>query len=112
MTQAELERLQNNEKATELSALNAIVKLLGKVKPFNVEAAVFTSNNTEGNFQEKITRITFLNQGASDAAIFGNIIKPNQSITFDAGPNNYFEQEFQFDSTGTSLLISYTLIID
>jgi hypothetical protein len=83
-------------------------KLTGAVRtPF-----IRRESGVVGTISVDVFSISFSNTGSADASINGTIIKPGETINFDAGVlNNYYAAStFTYDTTtsGAELLIIYT----
>jgi len=58
---------------------------------------------------QTIYSISFSNVGSADATVLGAILKPGETINFDAGSlnNTYPVNTFDYDATGTELIIIF-----
>jgi hypothetical protein len=106
---------------TEISALNALLKVIGEngnVASFEETFSGETKNSRTPNLLRvsnsgTITPIVYsfsvYNSGFADGLILGETIKPKESFNFSAGAiNNFYTAEsITYDGTGTELVIIY-----
>ena len=123
LTQAEIKILTNTHR-TDISALNAIVKLIdGGASSADVNALLtaFTDNasnsrtpvfirpTTASNIAVLTYDVAVSNVGTTDGTVLGGLIKPGETLNFDAGAlNNFYAAgTFTYDATDTEFLIIY-----
>lgn len=101
---------KNNTKA----AVTGQEELLVKVNSFGGNGAVRTPgivrySGTVDTILQKTNSIAFSSVGSGNVVVNGTILKPGETINFDAGDiNNYFpENAFTVDSTSGEVLIIY-----
>lgn len=120
MTPEEIAILKNKHH-TELSALNAIVKLF-HADPATVTAIDLLVNNSEQTRTPGVVRsnasgtialecfsFSVANCGAADGIILGTTIKSGEVLNFSAGVlgNKFGANTITYNGTGTDLLITY-----
>lgn len=101
---------RNNTKA----AVTGQEELLVKVNSFNPIGTARTPNiyrfsGTVQTFPLKVNSAAFANVGTANLTVNGAIIKPGETVSFDAGDvNNYFpENAFTVDCTSSEVLVTF-----
>ena len=94
----------------------SVLKLLGDIVsnsidiPSKTRTPVFIRTSAVGSIAIEITSVSFSNVGAADAEVLGTVLKPTETINFNAdeGINNKFAaNSFTWDAVGSELIIIY-----
>ena len=94
----------------------SVLKLLGDIVsnsidiPSKTRTPAFIRSTTSGSIALEITSASFSNVGSADAEVLGTVLKPTETINFNAdeGINNKFAAgSFTWDATGSELIIIY-----
>lgn len=101
---------KNNTKA----AVTGQEELLVKVNSFNPTGVLRSPNiyrfgGIVQSFPIKVNSAAFANVGTANLTVNGTILKPGETINFDAGDvNNYFKEgAFTVDCTSSEVLITF-----
>ncbi len=84
--------------------LNDVNNNIAELKGFAIPTIERTA--TTGSSSNNLVSISFANTGAANGTILGTILKPGESVTFDAGNRFYSSGQFSWDATGTEFLIT------
>ena len=103
-TETTLGLLEAKDFATETTLLSVDTKLADAVRTPNI-----LRTSTSGTVNVAVYSFSVANVGLGNGTILGQVIKPGETINFDAGSlNNYYAAStFTYDGTGTELLITY-----
>ena len=102
----------NSYLAQMLNVLNNIDdttgKILNRVDSKSITPHFFRTS-IAFTISDTVYSISFSNVGLGDATVLGSILKPGETINFDAGAVNnvYDANTFSFDATGTDLIVVY-----
>jgi hypothetical protein len=86
------------------SILTAITGITINVDP-EAKATTIIRATTAGTVTAGKNSVSFGNVGAANATVKGVILKPGETINFDAGAMNNTLDTIAYDATGTELLI-------
>lgn len=104
---------KNNNFSFQYKVLKGITDVISAITgvTININPEVRVTNVLRNNAGGTITAgkysASFANTGAADATVKGTVLKPGETINFDAGALNNTLDAIDYDGTGTELLIIY-----
>lgn len=98
----------NNTKAMVTGQQELLVKVSNQTLGTPISANL--TRRTDSGTIDKVLSASFANVGTVDIYVLGTIVKPSETISFDAGIGNYYET-IAFDTAGGEVLIAYNTIV-
>lgn len=96
-----------NVTETNSTDILAYTQSIANSVAIGVRIPALTRVTTSGTNSNGLVSITYANVGVADGVVLGTVLKPGESVTFDAGNSNFFQSgTLNYDATGTEFLIA------
>lgn len=100
---------KNNTKAAVTGQEELLVKVNSASQGSARTASIYRFGGTIQTFPVKVNSAAIANVGTADMTVNGAVLKPGETVSFDAGDiNNYFpENTFTVDCTLSEVLVTF-----